>query len=128
MEKEGTIFKAKKIVSDVGARNTFVRLLDEEDAKKAVDEEFVKDLKEGEGGELREHGKMAPSCALLNLFLGLDAPASELGVPATNAWVVPGWDHEANLKKFWTDDGDASELPVTFIGSNSAKDFSYEKR
>ena len=31
-----------------------------------------------------------------------------------NAWVVPGWDHDAKLQKFWEDDGENSELPVTF--------------
>lgn len=113
-------------MSDVGARNTFLRLLKSEDIAK-VDKSFISDLTQDEQGDLDEHARMAPSCALLNLFIGLDAPAESLGVPATNAWVVPSWDHEKNLQKFWAEDGE-SELPVAFIGSNSAKDFSYEKR
>jgi len=125
MEKDGKVFRAKRIVSDVGARNTFLRLLEPEDIVK-VDKSFISELKQDEQGDLDNKAGMAPSCALLNLFIGLDAPAEALGVPATNAWVVPGWDHEKNLEKFWADD--AAELPVAFIGSNSAKDFSYEKR
>ena len=37
---------------------------------------------------------------LLNLFCGLDDKAENLGVPAGNAWVVPGWDHKGNFEKF----------------------------
>jgi phytoene dehydrogenase-like protein len=127
MEKGGVI-KGKIVVSDAGARNTYLKLLSPESLEHVKDKEFLAALKADDEKDLAlNKSGLAPSCTLLNLFCGLDDSAANLGVPAGNAWVVPGWDHKSNFEKF-SEEGLECELPVTFIGSNSAKDHSYEKR
>jgi hypothetical protein len=129
--EKGQVIKAKYVVSDAGARNTYTRLLTEAEAKYATTPEFVDALIDGgkdaksPGGTIP--GAMAPSCTLLNLFVGFDKNCEDLGIPATNAWVSPSWDHDKNAADFLKGNGEG-EFPVVFIGSNSAKDESYKKR
>lgn len=128
MEKGGFI-RGKIVVSDAGARNTYLNLLSPKTlSSSSVNKSFVEALKNDGERDLSLHKDgLAPSCTLLNLFCGLDDSAENLGIPAGNAWVVPGWDHKDNFEKF-SEKGLEAEIPVTFIGSNSAKDESYKKR
>ena len=131
---------AKMVVSDVGARGTFMSLLDDVDRKLVRNQEFIEDLKRDQdlnraGSQFQDLGGMSPSCSIMTLFLGLDDTADSLDIPATNAWCVPGWDHDANFKKFLASDngrdpntGEEVAFPACFIGSNSAKDKSYAER
>ena len=130
LAKDGLVVKAGIVVSDIGVRNTMLGLVQEKD-RTLLNQPFLKSLQEG--GDATREGKdcipggLAPSCTLLNLFVGLSASTEELGIPAANAWVVPGWDHTKNLDAFMKDPK-SNPCPVVFIGSNSAKDESYESR
>lgn len=55
-----------------------------------------------------------PSVGLVYAFVGLDAPAKDLDVPASNAWLHAGWRHDDNWAKF-REPGD--EPPVAFVSS-----------
>jgi all-trans-retinol 13,14-reductase len=54
------------------------------------------------------------------LYLGLDGTANELGLEATNLWLHPSYDHDANDARSQT--GTDAELPFTYVSSGSARD------
>ena len=129
--ERGQVIKAKMVVSDAGFRNTCERLLTREQAEYATTKDFVQALQTGGedacvvGGGIP--GGLGPSCTLLNLFVGFDKSCEELDIPATNRWITPSWDMDKNAEEFIAGDGEG-EMPIVFIGSNSAKDASYKMR
>jgi len=133
----GTKFFASKVVSDAGARNTFLRLLDEK-AQQHINEKFMNRLKIDKAFSLGDEQAnpdsegvtgLSPSCALMTLFVGLNEDCSALGIPATNIWKSAGYRANQNMEKFRNSrDGFDVDFPVIFFGSNSAKDRSYESR
>jgi all-trans-retinol 13,14-reductase len=109
---DGREIEAPLVVSDAGATVTFNRLL-------PADLPQLARLRTG----LRE---LPPSMAHLNLFLGLSGSSAELGLSGTNLWLYPGFDHDANLRRF-ADDPQAP-LPAFFLSFPSAKDPEFDLR
>ena len=109
---DGREFRAAMVISDAGAANTFVRLL-------PPDLSALDRLR----GQLR---KLSPSSAHLCLYVGLTQSDSAMGWEASNLWIYPSYDHDANFERF-TRDIDAP-FPVIFISFPSAKDPSFASR
>jgi all-trans-retinol 13,14-reductase len=110
--KDGKEIRAKIVVSDAGARNTFERLVPKtEGALASVRNALL---------------AIPPSCAHLSLYVGLKRSAQELGFDGANLWVHPTPDHDANLKRFFADP--AAPFPLLFISFPSAKDPDFERR
>ena len=126
LEKGGDFIPARMVVSNAGVRNTYLKLLSSDALRHVRSREFVEKLQEHDRKIPEDLGGLSPSVALLSLFVGLDKSAADCGVPSSNKWVVPSWDHDKNMLDFY---GDSSKpFPAVFIGSNSAKDSSYETR
>lgn len=76
---------------------------------------------------LGEQKEEESSVAMFFVFVALDAPAKELGIPATNCWMSPGLNHDdlwRELQSIETlDDVDAvvKKLPVCFLSPASPK-------
>mmetsp|Transcript_56441 Transcript_56441/g.128021 ORF Transcript_56441/g.128021 Transcript_56441/m.128021 type:complete len:290 (-) Transcript_56441:1-870(-) len=99
------------VISDAGARNTFGRLLPPQVSAMQVN-------------PLIAAGAFEPSFQLVYLFVGLDTDDQSLNLPATNLWVVNGWNHDEQwdaLDQASSID-DLDFLPVVFISFGSAKD------
>ena len=108
---DGREIRASMVVSDAGATNTFERLLPSE--LPALDS-----LR----NQLR---KIPPSCAHLNLYLGLARSDAELGLKGTNLWIYPSFDHDGNVERF-ARDMDAP-FPVVYISFPSAKNPDFQR-
>lgn len=99
------------VVSDAGVFNTFGRLLS---------------LEEGYPWAAKRLLQVRPSVSHACLYLGLRGSAAELGLPQTNLWIYPGYDHDANMRRY-LDDPEAA-LPVTYVSFPSAKDPDWDRR
>jgi len=108
----GQVVEAPLVVGDAGAGNTVFSLLPAEMPELAK-------LRAG----LR---KLGSSKAHLNLFAGFNGTSQELGLTGTNHWLHPGYDHDANLRRFEADS--QAPLPLAFISFPSAKDPEFELR
>jgi phytoene dehydrogenase-like protein len=75
----GEAIRAGHVVSDAGARNTYLRLLPE-DAPVPFRAALAAE---------------PPGCAMVTLYLGLSASAAVLGVRGENVWLHRGLDHDA---------------------------------
>ena len=106
---DGTEIEARLVVSDAGALNTFGRLL--------------RDTPAWASRRLRQ---VRPSVAHVCLYLGLMATAGELGLPKTNLWIYPDYDHDENVRRYLADR--AAPLPVAYVSFPSAKDPDWERR
>ena len=104
--KDGRELRAKHVISDAGARNTFAKLLEERNPV------------------LDQIDQIPPSMAHLSLYVGLKHTARELGLTGTNLWVHPGPDHDANLTRFARDP--EAPFPALFLSFPSAKDPAFE--
>ncbi len=95
---------APAIVSDAGARNTYLRLLPED-----APVPFRRAL-----------AAMPPGAAFATLYLGLSASAATLGARGENIWFHRGLDHDAD----WVDRGRLLDGVVTqgFLSFPSIKD------
>jgi len=109
---DGQEIRAKAVISDAGARNTFERLLAKSDS--ALD------------GSRRELRALPPSSAHLSLYVGLKQTARELGLDGTNLWIHPSVDHDENWRRSAADP--SAPFPLLFISFPSAKDPGFEKR
>jgi all-trans-retinol 13,14-reductase len=109
---DGREFRAPCIVSNAGAHNTFQTLLAPVPERRS---EFTDRIK-----------AIAPSTAYINLYVGLDATAAELGLNGSNIWVHPTNDHDANSAAFASDS--SAPFPFLFISFPSAKDPDFERR
>ncbi len=102
----GDVLRADKIVSSVGARLTYGRLLPDSQRKKHKYEDKLETVK--------------ASGSSLCLFLGFKGDAAELKLPKTNLWIYPSPDHEGNVARF-AESPDA-EFPLLYVSFPSAKD------
>lgn len=106
LQKDGLEIRAPQIVSCAGLVPTYTRLLDAQVAS--------------------EHGLLAPlqkvdlSAATLCLYAGFKGSAAELGLPKTNYWVYPTFDHDHNVSSF--ESGQNPAMPLIYISFPSAKD------
>lgn len=76
-------------------------------------------------------GAIFPSVTFFNLFIGFDATAEQLGLPANNLWLNPSWDMEAHRSAAMASrEACAAEHgPIgTFASFPAGKDPSYSKR
>jgi all-trans-retinol 13,14-reductase len=108
---DGREFHAPAIVSDTGARNTFVRLLPTEARAKL---RFRKQLED-----------LPASAAHLCLYVGLKQNAGE-SFGESNLWVHRSPDHDGNATRFFADPG--QPFPFVFISFPSAKDPTFARR
>ena len=107
---------APVVVSSVGIRNTFRRLLPEEVASKSY------------FGRIPD--EVGPSFATACAFLGFDATTEELGLPAGNIWAFSKDDCGECIKGEFMDlernkaleAAAGTTLPMAFVASPSAKD------
>ncbi len=105
---DGCEFRSNLVVSDVGARNTFDRLVQDPQP-------------------IREDLRHIPgSMAHLSLYAGVKESAASLGLNGTNLWICPSADHDANLARFLNDP--AAPFPMLFISFPSAKDPAFDKK
>jgi all-trans-retinol 13,14-reductase len=103
---DGRLLRAPLVVSDAGARNTFAHLARGDDA--------------GFEAVRSEIANAKSSMAHLSLYVGVKQTAEQLGLPGTNLWVCPSYDHDGNVERFNKDP--AAAFPVLFISFPSAKD------
>jgi all-trans-retinol 13,14-reductase len=100
------------VISSAGIDNTFRRLLAPEVVHSA-----------GYDAQLPE---VRPSIGHLGMYIGLQATAEELGLPATNFWIYPSNDYDAAVQAFRDDP--SAPFPVVYISFPSAKDPDYLNR
>jgi all-trans-retinol 13,14-reductase len=105
-------FRAGTIISDIGARNTFDRLIP------GTDRTLEKTRTEIRG--------IPPSTAHLCLYVGIKDSAANLGIAGTNLWIHPAYDHDANVARAATDP--TSPFASLYISFPSAKDPDFERR
>jgi len=109
---DGREFRAPVIVSDAGAHNTFGRLLDP--------------LMPPCSSILTEIRAIGHSMSYLNLYVGLNKTAPDLGFDGTNIWAYPTADHEANLARYYADPNEP--FAGLYISFPSAKDPDFTRR
>lgn len=109
---DGDEIRAPLVVSNVGAHNTFHRLLPRPIAERHRLTDRL--------------AKVPVSVSHLCLYVGLEKTAAELGMPKHNLWIYPGYDHDANVEAFLADH--EAPLPVVYVSFPSAKDPSFEER
>ena len=94
-----------------GVYNTFQKLLPPHIASKSYYSKICKDLK--------------PGVAAMNVFLGLNASAEELGVKRQNVWAFTSNDIDKDALDYFHLDVDQAldaDVPLMFISFPSAKD------
>jgi phytoene dehydrogenase-like protein len=84
-EKAEKIFFGKKIISDAGAYNTYLRLLKKEPVPFAEKLETF----------YRKH----PVVSNVTLYLGLSGDPRQLGFGGENHWIYSSYDHDANFRE-----------------------------
>ena len=109
---DGREFRSDVVLSDVGAVNTFERLL-------PPNLPALESMR-------RQLRSLEPSTAHVNLYVGLSESDAALGLQGTNLWVYPSYEHDANVEKF-TRDMDAP-LPGVYLSFPSAKDPEFQRR
>lgn len=109
---DGNELRAPIVISDAGAPNTYLRLLDPSIAEPT-----------GVPERLRQLG---PSSAHLCLYLGLDRTDQELGLDGTNLWIYPERDREQAFVRFLQDP--SAPIPLVYASFPSAKDPSFAER
>jgi all-trans-retinol 13,14-reductase len=104
---DGRELKARTILSDVGAYNTFAHLLP--------------------GGGVPEELKSIPiSMSHACLYVGLKREAGEAEFGDTNLWIYDGPDHDAAVERYSADP--SAPFPAVFISFPSAKDPTFPER
>mmetsp|Transcript_11730 Transcript_11730/g.33870 ORF Transcript_11730/g.33870 Transcript_11730/m.33870 type:complete len:402 (-) Transcript_11730:18-1223(-) len=109
------------VISTAGAYNTFQKLLFRDDSSEGF-------FEAEEAEALRSCGAFTPSVQLMYAFVGLDQSDKELELPARNYWILHGWRHDENWKKFQdakTFD-ELGFLPAIFLSFGSAKDDAHQ--
>lgn len=107
---DGRELRAPVVISDAGARNTFLRLL-------------PNDVHTRERDAL---AGLTPSVGHMCLYLGLDRTAEELELPKANLWLYPDQHHERNVDAFVADPD--APFPVVYVSFPAAKDPSFARR
>jgi all-trans-retinol 13,14-reductase len=108
----GDEIRAGLVISDAGVINTFGKLIDPRLRARLGLDRWLR--------------KVRPATCHNCLYVGLRGSVSELGLPQSNYWIYPDYDHDANLSRFVKDQ--AAALPVTYISFPSAKDPDWERR
>jgi len=83
---DGRELRAPVVISDIGACNTFSRLVPQENTT-------CKRL-------IAKITTIPPSTAHVCLYVGVKEPATSLGINGTNIWVLHTYDHDKNLTAF----------------------------
>jgi all-trans-retinol 13,14-reductase len=109
---DGRELRARTVISDAGAANTFSRLLP---AELAACSGLVEDLK-----------GIPPSVAHVGLYVGVKRLAGAPEFDATNLWIYGDAHHDTNFARFAADPGEA--WPCLFISFPSAKDPTFDAR
>jgi all-trans-retinol 13,14-reductase len=109
---DGRELRAPLVVSDAGVALTFGRLLAPEDAARCGFRGF--------------DATVPPSGAHVSLYLGFDQSAAALGLPKSNLWLFPGYDHDANVATYLRDP--EAPLPLVYLSFPAAKDPDFERR
>jgi all-trans-retinol 13,14-reductase len=109
---DGRELRARIVISDAGARNTFVRLLPAGAA--------------GKSAAVASLQRIPPSMAHLCLYVGLKRESGDPEFGESNLWVFPGPDHDANVARFQADAN--APFPALFISFPSAKDPTFSER
>ena len=112
LQKDGVELRAPQIVSCAGLIPTYTRLIPTD---VAAQHNLLAPLQQVE-----------PSAATLCLYAGFKGSAAELGLPKTNYWVYPSFDHDANISAF-KNSADAP-MPLIYMSFPSAKDPSWDTR
>jgi all-trans-retinol 13,14-reductase len=109
---DGRVVRAKRVISDAGASNTFGRLLPgaPAEARSALD-------------ALRG---IPASLGHLCLYVGLKRGEGEPEFGSSNLWIHEDADHDAALARFLEDP--AAPFPLLFISFPSAKDPAFAER
>lgn len=108
----GDELKADAVVSGVGIVPTVKRLLPESVVRRHGLDRHLRDV----------HLSASHVC----LYVGLKGSASALGIPKTNDWIYPSFDHDANVTAF-RENPDAP-MPLVYISFPSAKDPAWDER
>ncbi|MFA5945509.1 MAG: NAD(P)/FAD-dependent oxidoreductase [Patescibacteria group bacterium] len=104
--EDGTVLRAKRIISDAGVVNTFHSLLSENVRRRHGLEAMLENL--------------TPSLAHMGLYVGFKESNETLHLPRCNYWIFPDeYDHVANQKLAT---GIDAPIPVAFASFPSAKD------
>ena len=109
---DGREFRAPVVVSDAGALNTFCRLLPPDTPECSS---IVSDIR-----------AIGHSMSYLNLYVGLNRSAENLGLNGTNIWAYPSPDHDANVARYCADP--AAPFAALYISFPSAKDPDFGRR
>ncbi|MBX9754296.1 MAG: NAD(P)/FAD-dependent oxidoreductase [Pseudomonadaceae bacterium] len=112
LHKDGVELRAPQIVSCAGLIPTYTRLIP---AEVAARHNLLAPLQQVE-----------PSAATLCLYAGFKGSAAALGLPKTNYWVYPSFDHDQNVSTFKSDAG--APMPLIYMSFPSAKDPSWDAR
>jgi phytoene dehydrogenase-like protein len=108
---DGREIRAPVVISAVGVRSTYGRLLPTESAPP----------------ELRASlARVDPSISYVTLYLGFARTGEELGLTGTNLWLYPSSDHDESFARFTADP--EAPFPLVFISFPSAKDPTFCER
>ncbi len=109
---DGGELRAPIVISDAGAPNTYLRLLEPGVAEPT-----------GLPAKLRAIG---PSASHLSLYLGLDKADEALGLTGTNLWIYPEPDRERAFERFMADA--SAPIPLVYASFPSSKDPTFAAR
>lgn len=108
----GRELRARTVISDAGAENTFRRLLPAGLAASA--------------GILEQLRSIPPSVAHVCLYVGVKRDPGVPEFDATNRWIYGNSGHDENVARFESDPG--ADWPCLFISFPSAKDPTFDRR
>ncbi len=101
--ENGDLIYSKQIISTIGYKNTFQKLLNN---KKEI--------------------KLKSSLSFITLFVNLNKSPKDLGIPDYNIWYYPENDIDSCFNNL-SNDIFSEDIPF-FLSSSSAKDYTWEKR
>lgn len=110
--KDGHEITADAVVSCAGILPTYQRLLPKE---VVAQHGLLKDLKQVEA-----------SASHVCIYAGFKGDAATLGIPKTNYWLYPEFNHDLSLKRFM--DSPGLDFPMIYISFPSAKDPDWNRR
>ena len=105
--EDGATYRAKAVVSDIGARETVARLLPPERQRLEWGQEIL---------------SFGPSLSYFSLFLGFEGDIEAAGASRSNHWIYNSWSTDS----VWTDAVEQPEPPGIFVSFASLKDSAYE--
>lgn len=109
---DGREIRADLVISDAGAHNTVSRLLQPSSAARL--------------GLMEKIESIPPSSAHLSLYLGLRKRPGDPPLAATNLWIYPSNDHDANVRRFH--ENPEAPFPLLFVSFPSEKDPDFARR